>query len=92
MWIKSIFLKSLATLFPGLTVFLWCLEFAAFLAPFEIGYNVEGLSSSYMTRRWRPGADMWTVIQALNVTLICLWCLSQQQFYKLMLISVHVFF
>lgn len=32
-------------LLPRLTVFLWCLEFSRCLAPFEIGYNVEGRSS-----------------------------------------------
>lgn len=45
MLVNSFFLKSWITLLPGLTVFLWCLEFPAFLAPFEIGYNVEGMSS-----------------------------------------------
>lgn len=33
----------LTTLSPRLTVFLWCSEFPSCLAPFEIGYNVEGL-------------------------------------------------
>lgn len=57
-----------ATLLPGLTVFLWCLESSAFLAPFEIGYNVEGMSSPQTTSRWRLEADNQTVIQALWIS------------------------
>lgn len=37
--------KQLIALSPRLTVFLWCSEFPSCLAPFEIGYNVEGLST-----------------------------------------------
>ncbi|CAG11820.1 unnamed protein product [Tetraodon nigroviridis] len=32
-------------------------EYSAFLAPFEIGYNVEGMSSPLMASRWRREAD-----------------------------------
>lgn len=35
-------------LLPRLTVFLWCSEFPSCLAPFEIGYNVEGLSTKIL--------------------------------------------
>lgn len=54
----------LTPLSPRLTVFLWCSEFPSCLAPFEIGYNVEGLSTNILrqlhneipatTRRWQP--------------------------------------
>lgn len=38
-------LSSCPPLLPRLTVFVWCSEFPSCLAPFEIGYNVEGLST-----------------------------------------------
>lgn len=36
---------------PRLTVFVWCSEFPSCLAPFEIGYNVEGMSTKIRPRR-----------------------------------------
>lgn len=69
---------QLTPLSPRLTVFLWCSEFPSCLAPFEIGYNVEGLSTKLLpqqlpdefhenTRRWQHWAAIHVFIQGHQV-------------------------
>ena len=41
---------------PRLTVFLWCFEFPSCLAPLEIGYNAEGIS----TQTFTSAAAQWS--------------------------------
>lgn len=68
----------LTPLSPRLTVFLWCSEFPSCLAPFEIGYNVEGLSTKLRpqqshcefpenTRRWQHWAARSPNIQGHHI-------------------------